>query len=165
MKRLDRIFKIVETFVIIGVFLLFVLIIIGGRSPSAPEVTGTASPTVSTAVSVDELRANAVKLTYDDIARYPDVHYGKSVVYTGKVVQKVSDTQYRISITETDLGLWKDTVYVFLRESARNSRILEDDIVEFVGVLRGEQTYRSIFNQRITIPRIDVYEINVVRKR
>ena len=47
---------------------------------------------------------------------------------------------------------WDDTVY--LRYSG--PRLLEEDIIEFVGVIEGLKTYEAILGNSVTIPEIRV---------
>jgi len=44
-------------------------------------------------------------------------------------------------------------------------RVLEDDIIEFTGIANGERTGTTIFGQKVTLPRITVYEVVLVEKR
>lgn len=117
------------------------------------------------AVDVSALKKQLANLTFDDLARYPDQHKGKAVSYSGKVVQKISETAWRVNITQGPYGIWEDTVYLEIRGDARKVRVLEDDIIEFTGIANGERTGTTIFGQKVTLPRITVYEVVLVEKR
>jgi hypothetical protein len=116
-------------------------------------------------VDVAELKSRLVSLSYDDLARYPIQHKGKAVLYQGKVVQKVSDTGLRIGTKEGGFGSWDEVIYASLKNQTKDAGILEGDIVEFIGLTDGEQKATTILGQSVALPRINVYEIRVIRKR
>ena len=116
-------------------------------------------------VDIAALRSVAEAIPYDDLARYPDEYKGKPVIYTGKVVQVVSKTALRVSISQDQFGFWDDTVYVDLKEGAREVSLLEEDIIQLVGVANGDYTYTAVLGNRITVPRITAYEISLLAKR
>ncbi|NMB24854.1 MAG: hypothetical protein GX986_04915 [Firmicutes bacterium] len=115
-------------------------------------------------VEVDALRNELVKLSYDDLARYPDEHKGKAVKYQGQIVQKASDSVLRVNITRGEFGFWENTVWIDLKGQAKEARILEDDVIEFVGITNGTRTYTAIFGNTITVPKITAYEITLLSK-
>ncbi|MDE0401793.1 MAG: hypothetical protein OXL96_28700 [Candidatus Poribacteria bacterium] len=81
--------------------------------------------------------------------RYAERHRGKRVYYRGRVIQVLEsrgDFQLRVNVTSGDYGLWEDTV--FLRYDDAPVRILEDDIVAFVGKMNGTVTYESVLGGR-----------------
>jgi len=115
--------------------------------------------TTPTSVNINEIREQAREIPYDELARYPSSYRGSPVIHDGKIVQKISNTTFRVNITKGSYGIWSDTVYVRLYGKASDVRLLEDDIIVFIGLAQGEITYESILGQMITIPRIDVYEV------
>ena len=70
-----------------------------------------------------------------------------------------------MNITQGPYGIWEDTVYLEIRGDARKARVLEGDIIEFTGIANGERTGTTIFGQKVTLPRITVYEVVLVEKR
>ncbi len=136
----------------VGLIMLFV-----GTTIS---LSGISSPT---SVDLNEIREHAREIPYDELARYPNTHKGTPVIHKGKIIQKISDTSFRVNITIGSYGIWSDTVYVKNYGEASKVRLLEDDIIVFIGIAQGEITYESIFGQNITIPRIDAYEVKLTR--
>ena len=123
---------------------------------ATPMPTNTPMPMptpTSTLTPFEELKAEAIKLSYDDLFRNNEQHIGKKVWLTAKIIQVIEidsdEFQLRAKITENE-GFWDDTV--FLQYSG--PRLLEDDIIEFVGSVYGLITYESISGQEITIPAI-----------
>ena len=85
---------------------------------------------------------------------------GKRVYYRGEVVQVIEnqgDFQLRVNVTPGEYGFWSDTV--FLRYADAPVRILEDDIIAFVGRMNGTLTYESVMGGDVTIPDISVLSL------
>ena len=84
---------------------------------------------------------------------------GETVFYRGKVIQvneQRGDFQMRVNVTKGDY-MWDDTV--FLRYNDAPVRILEDDIIAFVGRMNGTVTYKSVLGNEVTIPDITVMSL------
>lgn len=113
-------------------------------------------------MTLEEMREQAKEIPYNDLARYPDEYKGDPVIYQGEIIQKISSTEYRVNITEGSYGFWSDTIYIVLNGEAKKVRLLEDDIIEFVGLAKGEFTYKAVLGQRVSIPRIDAYEVKIL---
>ena len=108
-----------------------------------------------------ELWASAKTITYDDLFRNNEQHIGNRVKFRGKIVQVLEGLgdrfEMRVNVTWTGF-LWEDTVYVHYR----GPRLLEDDLIDFVGSVDGLVTYESIFGAQITIPEITILEAELV---
>ena len=92
--------------------------------------------------------------------RYAEDNVGKRVFYRGEVVQVIEDQedfQLRVNVTPGDYGFWDDTV--FLRYADAPVRILEYDIIAFVGRMNGTFTYETVMGGNITIPDIIVLSL------
>ena len=103
-------------------------------------------------------------LSYDEIARYPDQYKGQLAKFSGEVVQVIKDgnkLQMRVDVTLKEYGYYTDTVFVIYNPKG-GINVLEEDIIMMYGELAGEQTYKSIFGQQITIPKMYVKYIDVV---
>ena len=127
-----------------------------GDSPSRPTETPMPS------LTWDEWREKAVEISYDDLFRYAENHEGKIIFYRGKVVQvmeKRGDFQLRVSVTKGDYG-WDDNV--LLRYDDAPVRILDNDIITFVGRMNGTVTYEAVLGNDITIP--DITALSVIVK-
>ena len=112
-------------------------------------------PTPLPILTFDEEKALASQIPYNDLFRNNEAHIGKQVWYQGKVIQVLEENnnefQLRANVTRGEYG-WDDTV--FLHYSG--TRILEGDIIEFIGTVEELLTYEAIFGQEITIPSIRV---------
>jgi hypothetical protein len=111
----------------------------------------------------DQARALAATLSYDDLFRNNETHVGKSVGFVGQVLQVIDggEGKYQLRVNVTNSGFfWTDTVFV--RYSG--SRLLENDIIEFVGVVRGLLTYDAILGNKVTIPDVEAVNTRLVAK-
>lgn len=145
--------------VYVGFLVVTTLLIACVGGPTAPDPAGssTATPAIvpSPTPSFDELKTQAAQIPYNDLFRNNETHVGKQVWYRAKVVQVLEEGEdefhLRANVTEREY-LWDDTVFLFYS----GPRILEEDIIEFVGIVEELINYESIFGQKITIPAIRV---------
>lgn len=107
------------------------------------------------------------KISYKELARYPEKYQGQSIKFTGEVVQVMdglfgSGHALRVNVTKDEYGLYDDTVYVeYLPASEEGGRILEEDIITFYGMADGLETYESVMGQQISIPKITAMYIDI----
>lgn len=137
-------------------------------------VTTTTAATESTR-SIEELKehmeqvrqetvANAVAVSFEDLARDKNGMEGECIVVTGQIAQVIeSDYFYEglISITyvyDEFLGLeyFTDEILYKILKADCSSRLLEGDIVTFWGKSDGLYTYTSVANTSVTLPQIYV---------
>ena len=135
--------------IIAPIALLITLVAVAGDT----EPTASAVPTP--VLSFAELKANANALTYEELYRNNETYQGDLVYLKGEVIQVVADGnsdsyELRVAITQSDYG-YDDPVYA---QYTGPVRLLEDDIVELVGNVKGLRSYRSVLGGRITIPEI-----------
>lgn len=106
-------------------------------------------------VNWDLLRKVTNKESYDSLLRYNEALVGRRVYYKAQIIQVLEggDGKYQLRayVTEGEY-FWDDAV--FLRYSGE--RLLEDDIIEFVGEVNGLVTYEAVLGNKITIPEITV---------
>lgn len=102
--------------------------------------------------------------TYKEIARNPDSVKGEKAKFTGEVIQVMEDGSsvvLRVNITAKG-RYYDDTIYVkYTRKADDEDRILEDDIVNIYGTLAGLETYTSITNQSVTLPKVYAEYIDI----
>lgn len=139
-------------------FILFGMFSAGenGRSRPSPTVTPTPGPTPTWA----QWKESAEEIPYDDLFRYSEDHEGKRVYYQGSVIQvmeRQGHARLRVNVTPAGFGLYSDTVY--LRYADPPVRVLEGDLIEFVGRMNGTYTYESVMGADITIPDLTVLSL------
>lgn len=121
--------------------------------------------------SENEYKSLCEKLDYKTIARNPDANYLKKVYGTGEIVQVVQEegtfAAFRANITpvmnydNTEVSYYENTVLLYTYNYDRKNRLLEDDIIDFWGIVAEEFTYDTIFGASETIPsiQIDYFEL------
>jgi hypothetical protein len=129
-----------------------------------PTRTPTVTPTPRVEqLPFDQARSLAASITYDDLFRNNERHVGKLVGFAGEIVQVLDGGggkyQLRVNVTNTGF-IWVDTV--FLRYTG--PRLLEDDVIEFVGNVTGLLTYETVLGAKVTIPDIEAVNVRLVAK-
>lgn len=136
--------------------LIVVVSIIGSLSNSGSDSQVDVDPKM-VAMNWNTLKNTAERVSYDELFRNNEQWEGKQVYYEGKIIQVIEGSgdkyQLRANVTKKEYS-WADDV--FLRYSG--DRLLEDDIIEFVGRVNGLLMYESIFGQKITVPDITVIQ-------
>ena len=138
---------------VIGIFVALAAFC-SGPSPSLPTSTPVPKRTF------EQWKEVAQEIPYEDLFRYAEKHTGNIVYYRGEVIQvieKRGDYQLRVLITPTDWGGWEDAVLVRFKDAP--VRILEDDVIAFVGKMNGTVTYEAIMGNEVTIPDISAYSL------
>ena len=153
--------KIGKADVVIGVIVILAVVLWEmvdrpGGLFSRPTATPTATLTFS------EWKAKAEEMPYKTLFRYAEDNTGKLVYYEAKVAQVIEGRggfQMRVNVTPVGLGLWDDTV--FLHYADPPVRVLEGDLIEFVGRMRGTITYESFMGANITVPELTVLSLTI----
>lgn len=145
--------------ILIILFVLFALImVLGGESYELSEDAEN--------MSKEDYIASCEEYTYEEIARNAESFVGKKVKFKGEIQQVVYDSEdgsseYLISVTEDEYGLWTDNVYVTLVKKENDSKFLDFDIVAFYGEVSGEEEYTSILGENIVIPSVTAVYMNL----
>ena len=123
----------------------------------------TSARAATSAIAFAELKEKADRVTYEEIYRNNETYQGDLVYLKGEVVQVIADGNsdryvLRVSITRSSFG-YDDPVLVHYTGPVR---LLDDDIVEIVGNVKGLRTYESTLGGRITIPEITDAHIQLI---
>lgn len=99
-------------------------------------------------------KANAIPTTYEDLFRAGNNVAGSYFRFEGKIIQDAGSGTYRVSITK-DPGysrvFWNDPILVTIAGTT-SQKLIENDIIGFVGASAGLKSYQSIFGQTIELP-------------
>lgn len=142
---------------VIGIIILFV---------SASLLTPDVPTSVDTTTSIDEYKAQSITIPYDDLIRETDKYIGTIVNFSGRVVevQEVGPNIFlRVNITKSEYGFYDDTIWVNYSLKEDEKRIIDDDIVNLWGEVKGRKTYTAILGNRITIPEINARKIEIIK--
>lgn len=127
--------------------------------------SGTPKPSTELAnASIEDIKANAISNPdYDDLFRNNSNYTGKVVHYVGEVVQiqEGSGDTYvmRANVTEDEMGFWENDVFL----SYSGNRVLENDIIEFWGEVKGVKKYDTVLGSSRSIPEIAAIHLEVLQ--
>lgn len=95
-------------------------------------------------------------ITYDNLARDPDLYKDKKVKFKGEVLQVTEDSGITVIRLATEKNSWggysDDVILLYIPQGLIKSRILEEDIITIYGVAKGLHTYETVLGSSITIP-------------
>ena len=115
--------------------------------------------------SEESYKGQSVPIPYTDLVRNPDKYKGRRVVYTGSVVQVVfeqkNNVHLRVALTKGDFGVWDDIIYVTYSKPSGGDRILEGDIVQLWGEVKGLYTGKTIFGDFVAIPEVSARYLTI----
>ena len=156
-KPKKSIFKKWWFWTMLVVLFLFVLIIgaSGGSNKPSEKYKN---------VSVEEIKQNTVEnLNYEELFRNNSQYVGKIVHYVGKIIQaqENSNNSYtlRVNVTEKEHGLWEDDLFL----NYEGERLLENEIVEFWGEVKGVKKYTTVLRTSRSIPEITVLHLEILK--
>ena len=126
-------------------------------------VTVTPLPTPTRAADWDALKNTAKEISYDDLFRNNEKWIGELVYYTAEVIQVLEGGydyyQLRANVAKEEYS-WRDNT-IYLHYSGK--RLLEEDVIEFVGEVLGLITYEAVMGRQITIPEISIIQSRRIR--
>ena len=126
----------------------------GFTAAPAPAPT----PVLSSLALLD-LKASALTVAYDDLARSTEAHTGKNINLAGKVAQVIEDGDgagLRVFV-DGDAG---QAVYVqYPGYSAK--RVLVDDMVNMIARVDGRVTYTTVLGNQVTVPALTALWLQV----
>lgn len=114
------------------------------------------------AAAREEKKSQAATISYEELFRGGQSLVGNFYRLEGEVIQAAGTDDglavYRVNITR-DPGysrdFWKDTILIGVAGDP-SQRILENDIISFVGISAGVTSYESIFGATIEVPLLAV---------
>ena len=124
------------------------------------EETGELSDELNTFVNsnMEDVSMFKSDVSYDEIARHPNDYDGELLTYSGEVAQVIEGdgtTELRIAVD----GDYDDIIYGIYDNRILDSRLLEDDKIQFYGESCGIISYQSTLGATISIPSISIYKI------
>lgn len=108
--------------------------------------------------------ASCKEIAYTDLARNPEKYKGQSFKFTGEVIQTMEPTfgntvLLRINVTKNgddSFAFYSDTIVATIYLPSGSDRILEGDIVKIYGDCDGLYSYTSIFDKKVSLPKINI---------
>lgn len=124
------------------------------------EETGELSDELNTFVNsnMEDVSMFRSDVSYDEIARHPNDYDVELLTFSGEVAQVIEGdgtTELRIAVD----GDYDDIIYGIYDNRILDSRLLEDDKIQFYGESCGIISYQSTLGATISIPSISIYKI------
>ena len=124
------------------------------------EETGELSDELNTFVNsnMEDVSMFRSDVSYDEIARHPNDYDGELLTFSGEVAQVIESdgmTELRIAVD----GDYDDIIYGIYDNRILDSRLLEDDKIQFYGESCGIISYQSTLGATISIASISIYKI------
>lgn len=145
-----------------------ITVVAGSPAVTVGKVARVQTPDeVADQQSLEERKAQAVTISYDDLFRNNEKHVGKTVRYVGEVLQVQENSclfctnpgyTLRVAVTKGSYGIWDDPIWV---DYDGGERFLEDDIVTIWGVVEGLRKYTAVLGNQVTIPQITALDIQL----
>ena len=124
------------------------------------EETGELSDELNTFINsnMEDVSMFRSDVSYDEIARHPNDYGGELLTFSGEVAQVIDGdgtTELRIAVD----GDYDDIIYGIYDNRILDSRLLEDDKIQFYGESCGIISYQSTLGATISIPSMSIYKI------
>ena len=145
---------------------------VGQIPPSTPhsaEVPGSAVVLKTWPDDPSLVRVSKAKnVSYADLLRLANLYNGSEITLKGKIEQSLEDGgMLRVSVTPDDnYRYFTDGVLISYSNFANPSlKLIEGDIVEFIGVFMGTRSYKSVLGASITVPFITSSRAQILSSR
>ena len=93
------------------------------------------------------------KIAYEQLSRTPDDYTGKTIQFTGEVVQLMENTSEGINEIRLAVnGDYDKIMYIAYEQSIMSERIIENDDITIYGWYYGIYQYESTMGQVISVP-------------
>lgn len=126
--------------------------------PSRGEITGTALAPPIRELDWEDLVDRAERVAYREFFRNVDEYEAKLVYFRAQVLQVVPFEGALVLVTPGEFGLWQDPVYITYSSV---DRVIDGDIVEFVGPAAGVYSYLTVAGAEKSVPQIDALELRI----
>lgn len=147
----------------LGIFLLGVVVLFVSATFLPPT---NATITNQEPINVDEFKASSVVIPYEDLARQTEKYVGQKAKFNGQIIQVQekfgNEIILRVNVTKGEYDIYKDTIWINYKYKEGESRVLENDIINVWGEIKGRKSYSTILGSKITIPELDGVVIEII---
>ena len=134
----------------------------------AAAASPTPAPTPTMVPPFLELADSARRITYEDLFRYNERYIGESVYYQGRVNQviEMGNDIYALRVFVASESMATNIIRIFayggeladdvfmVYERGDGVRVLENDIIEFAGIVTGLHQYETVLGAQRTVPEL-----------
>lgn len=146
--------------------LLIGVILISGCVQQTETPTGTGQEqTTQSSKSIDEIKQEAITIAYDELFRNNEKYIGTTIYFKGQIlqIQEISTNSYilRVATKESSIGSYfEDVIFV----NYKGKRLLEGDIIELWGKVKGLKSYTAVLGNEVTIPEVNALHVELSQK-
>jgi len=120
--------------------------------------TNTSNQSVNSPQTVDELKAQAINISYDELFRHNENYIGKVVHFDNAKILQVLETTSNCYEFRINVGAQYVSSIIYGTDYC-GDRFLEGDLVDVYGQVTGLERYTSTQNVPITIPSIKIIQL------
>ena len=149
-------------FAALPVFGLILAVLVSGctstQTGKTNSVTGTTLP------SLESVKQLALNISYNEAFRNNENYVGRTVYFRGGIIQcqEVSSGTYIFRVaTGSFYGTYINDI---LLVNYQGSRLLEGDIIDIWGKVKGLQSYQAVLGNTVTIPEINALYVVLFSK-
>ena len=128
----------------------------------AISTSGATGINSTSSVDINQYKSQCTSISYNDLAHSTEKFVNKKVAITGQVVQVQESGNLvilRVNMTKDQYGVYEDTIWVNYTMKSGNSHIIENDVINIWGSVKGRRTYSTILGSSMTIPEINAVDI------
>jgi len=154
--------------------LIFLMGVLGGllggddssTSSSASSSFSEKTQDEISTMSVEEIKNKSSRISYDDLMRYNERYVGNIIYYRGQIVQFSENPRgkdiLRLATKKLEYSedYYENVIYV----NYKGPRLLEGDIIDLWGEVKGLKTYPAVLGNSVTIPEINALRVELVTK-
>jgi hypothetical protein len=117
-------------------------------------------------LSTEQIEQAATKASWDDLMRESELYVDSAILMKGEVLQVIEEGRghwhIRLAVKKGVFHGYSSEETVYLNYQGK--RILEDDIIEVIGISAGLISYETVRGDETTIPEIDALKVTVITK-
>lgn len=158
-----------DILIFVSIFFISIIITVPSNkfSNSNPSLmANSGGKIIENIIDYSKEKESCSSIPYNEFARNPDGFNGKKVFLSGQIIQIMENGKnlaLRVNVNENNSH--NNTIYVLYTLKEDEKRLLDSDQVNIWGVLKGIETYQTIFGSSVSIPRIEAFAIELIEKK
>lgn len=146
--------------------LLIAVVFVSGCTQQATTPSGTEQKqTTQPSKSIAEIKQEATTVEYDELFRNNEKYIGTTIHFKGQILQtqEILTDNYilRVATKKSSIGnYFEDVIFV----NYKGKRLLEDDIIEVWGKVKGLKSYTAVLGNEVTIPEVNTLHVELSQK-
>jgi len=118
----------------------------------------------TTIVNISEFKSQCTTIPYEKLARETERYVNSKIKLTGQVFQ-VQENGNRVvlmvNVTKGNFDIYQDPVWVNYLLKKGEKHILQGDIIDLWGTVKGRKSYITVLGNKMTVPEINAVIIEL----